>query len=42
MKSKIIYGVIITVLVLAIGYEVLTLLGIDIIPHPDNGALFCK
>lgn len=41
-KKKILYALIIIALLLVIGYEVITLFGIDLIPHEDTGALFCK
>lgn len=42
MKSKILYAIVIVALIAIIGYEIITLFGIDIIPHKDTGALFCK
>ncbi len=42
MKTKIIYGIIIVVLALLIGYELIQLFGIELFPGEDTGALFCK
>ncbi|WOO89557.1 hypothetical protein R2F61_02300 [Mollicutes bacterium LVI A0078] len=42
MKTKILYGIIIVVLALLIGYELIQLFGIELFPTEDTGALFCK
>lgn len=42
MKTKILYGIIIVVLALLIGYELIQLFGIELFPADDTGALFCK
>ncbi len=42
MKTKILYGLIIIVLVVLIGYELIQLFGIELFPAEDTGALFCK
>lgn len=42
MKKKILYALIVIILLAVIGYEIITLFGIDLFPSEDTGALFCK
>lgn len=41
-KKKNLYVLLVIILLLVIGYEVITLFGIDLFSNKDTGALFCK